>query len=200
MTPATSTRRPAGGETRLFDAGYPEHEQLPHVMRVRITSRNGHANTTINGTSFGDRLTDNSWHDDGYRFHDVFHIAHATYPGLSPSLRGLLRRKRKSDPMVDEVEDGGRAIVIEEGLTAFVFAYAEAQNFFEGHAGMQSPGDATLIRAIRLMTQHLEVGIRNFEDWEEAILQGYNIWRTIRNEKGGAFTAALRARTITLER
>ena len=43
-----------------------------------------------------------------------------------------MRRKRKSDPKVDEVEDGGRAIVIEEGISAMVFSYAERRNFLEG--------------------------------------------------------------------
>ena len=30
---------------------------------------------------------------------------------------------------VDEVEDGGRAIVIEEGISAMVFSYAERRDF-----------------------------------------------------------------------
>jgi len=32
----------------------------------------------------------------------------------------LLRRKRKSRPLLDEVEDGGRAAVIEEGIASIM--------------------------------------------------------------------------------
>ena len=38
----------------------------------------------------------------------------------SPTFRALIKQKRKSDPKVDDAQDGGRAIVVEEGLTAWV--------------------------------------------------------------------------------
>jgi hypothetical protein len=37
----------------------------------------------------------------------------------------MLGCKRKSNPRIDEVEDGGRAKAIEEGVAALVFQYAE---------------------------------------------------------------------------
>ena len=67
-----------------------------------------------------------------------------------------MRRKRKSDPRVDEVEDGGRAIVIEEGISAMVFSYAERRNFLEGAEGV----NYDLLRTIKDMTSHLEVSAR----------------------------------------
>lgn len=184
----------------MLDARFPEHEQLPRLMRALIRTEDGRARTTINGEPFGSPLTDNHWRDDGYRYHDIFHIAHATFLGWSPTLRGLLGRKRRSDPRVDEIEDGGRAIVIEEGLTAFVFAYAETQQFFEGADTLDSPGDQTMIRAVRLMTQHLEVRARTPADWERAILQGYAAWREIRTWQGGEVTADLSRQTLTVNR
>ncbi|MFJ1762482.1 hypothetical protein ACIOD2_19335 [Amycolatopsis sp. NPDC088138] len=39
-------------------------------------------------------------------------------------MRALMRRKRKSDQARDEAEDGGRAVVVEEGISALVFAHA----------------------------------------------------------------------------
>ena len=42
------------------------------------------------------------------RFHDIFHLSYAAILGWSPTVRALLRCKRKSDPRVDEVEDGGK--------------------------------------------------------------------------------------------
>ena len=116
----------------MFDHEYPCTEQIPRIMRVNITSQNGRALTTINGETFGNPLTDNRPVDDGYRYHDVFHIAHATHLGCSPTLRGPLRKKRRSSPRVHEAQDGRRAIVIEEGLTALVFSYAERHSLRHG--------------------------------------------------------------------
>ena len=117
----------------LFDEGFPSKERFPRQMDVSIDSEGpGRIVTLINGRKFGDPLRDNRYEDDGYRFHDIFHLSYASVLGWSPTLRALLRCKRKSDPKIDEVEDGGRAIVIEEGIAAMVFSYAERRNFLEG--------------------------------------------------------------------
>ena len=83
------------------------------------------------------------------RFHDVFHLANAAILHWSPVFRALIRQKRKSDPKIDEVEDGGRATVVEEGLTAWIFSYAKGLNFFEGHdfAFLRSTEDRAAIRS-----------------------------------------------------
>lgn len=60
-----------------------------------------------------------------YRFHDVFHLAYAAVLGWSPVLRALLKCKRKSHPWLDENQDGARAILIEEGISTFVFNHAK---------------------------------------------------------------------------
>jgi hypothetical protein len=54
-------------------------------------------------------MADNAYERAGYRFHDVFHLAFAAVLGWSPITRALLKRKRKSSPEVDEVEDRGRS-------------------------------------------------------------------------------------------
>lgn len=72
------------------------------------------------GKPLGDDLTGNAYVDDGYRFHDVIHLALIAHLSWSPVVRGLMRRKRKSkNDRVDEVEDGGRTqVVVEELLHA----------------------------------------------------------------------------------
>ena len=114
---------------KLFDEDYPLSERLPRQMDISIEEESGIAITTIDGAKYGDPLTDNRYQDDGYRFHDICHLSYASILGWSPTMRALMRRKRKSVPTVDEVEDGGRAIVIEEGISALVFSYAERRNF-----------------------------------------------------------------------
>ena len=47
-------------------------------------------------------------------------------------MRALIKHKRKSKPDYDEAQDSGRAIVVEEGLTAWIFTRAKELNFFDG--------------------------------------------------------------------
>ena len=80
----------------------------------------------INDILVGDAVTDNSWEPDGYRFHDVLHLAHAGILGWSPVLRRMLNRKRKYDRRIDEVEDGARAAIVEEAIAKLVHSYARS--------------------------------------------------------------------------
>ena len=180
---------------KFFDDHYPVDEQLPRKMNVSIrTVGEREVETLINNMSFGEQLKDNRYDDDGYRFHDVFHISYATFLGWSPMVRSLLQCKRKSDPLVDEVEDGGRSRVIEEGISAMVFSYAENRNFLDGAGGV----DAGLLRTIKGMTDHLEVGKRTEADWEEAITEGFKLWRRVRDRGRAEFNADLLNRTFEL--
>jgi len=47
-------------------------------------------------------------------------------------MRKLMGRKRKSNEDVDRVEDGGRAIAIEEGISALAFDYAHDHAYLAG--------------------------------------------------------------------
>ena len=180
------------GTRRLFDEDFPEAERLPRQMDISIGGDSGRAVTSVNGASLGSQLRDNRYEDDGYRYHDVFHLSYASVLGWSPTIRGLLRRKRKSDPKVDEVEDGGRAIVIEEGIAGMVFSYAERRNFLEGAEGV----DYELLRTIKDMTSHLEVSCCTEGDWERAIMTGFQIWRQVRANGGGHLRADLEQKRI----
>ena len=180
---------------QLFDQDYPEHEQLPRRMEIQIRPDGpGRTVTRVNGSRFGDPLTDNHYEDDGYRFHDIFHLSFAAILGWSPTTRALLRRKRRSNPDVDETEDGGRAIVLEEGIAAFVFDHAARRNFLEGIDRV----DYRLLRNIRELTEHLEVARRTEADWEHAILRGFRIWREVRAAGEGRMHADLEAGTIRM--
>ena len=182
------------GQTRLFDEDFPLSEHLPRQMDIAIEEESGIAITTIDGAKYGNPLTDNRYDDDGYRFHDICHLSYASILGWSPTLRALLRRKRKSDPKIDEVEDGGRAIVIEEGISAMVFSYAERRNFLEGAEGV----NYDLLRTIKEMTSHLEVSARTEGEWERAIMTGFDIWRQVKAQGKGRIHADLEQGTIEL--
>ena len=184
-----------GTMVSYFDLDFPENERLPRYMSVKINEQiekvNGQTKsrvlTYVDGTLVGDPLTDNAYEDDGYRFHDVFHYAYAAVLGWSPIVRGILRRKRKSNPLVDEVEDGGRAAVIEEAIAAMVFEYAGRHNDFDGIEWV----DFKLLHSIKRLTERLEVRVRTVRDWELAILEGFRVWRIIRSSNGGEFEVDL---------
>ncbi|WP_333459455.1 nucleoside triphosphate pyrophosphohydrolase family protein [Microcoleus sp. Pol10D4] len=185
----------------IFDSDFPEHERLPRQFEVEImeVSENGSVKMKafINGEKIGDDLTDNSYSSDGYRFHDIFHFSYAAVLGWSPVIRSNLKcnnvkRKRKSNPAIDEVEDGGRAIAIEEGLSALVFSYAKDHQFLEGVDTL----DYQLLKTIKNMTSHLEVSQCSFGDWEKAILSGYEVWRQVEKNRGGMVISNLDERSI----
>ena len=182
------------GTRKLFDEDFPSSERLPRQMDISIDEESGIVITTIDGATYNGPLTDNRYEDDGYRFHDICHLSYASILGWSPTMRALMRRKRKSNPKVDEVEDGGRAIVIEEGISAMVFSYAERRNFLEGAEGV----NYDLLRTIKDMTSHLEVSTRSEGEWERAIMTGFDIWRQVKTKGRGRIHADLERRMIEL--
>jgi hypothetical protein len=86
----------------FFDDGFPPGEQIPRHMEIVLTAEPGPfgevVRMTVNGTQTGDPLTDNSWAETGYRWHDALHLAHAVCLGWSPVFRSLAGIKRRSDP------------------------------------------------------------------------------------------------------
>lgn len=183
-----------GDEPRFVDffdseTEYPYYEQLPRTLRINFIELPGrHGNTSVvqqlNGVFIGDRLTDNSNEPDDYRFHDVFHLAYMAYLGWSPVLRGLLKRKRKSNPSVDENEDGARAMIIEEGIATWIFNHAKRRNFYRGiKAGELEYG---LLKQIHSMVEGYEVDRCPLWQWELAILKGFEVFRELRDARSGA--------------
>ncbi len=180
-------------EQALFDETYSESERLPRRFTAELRDDDqGLVNLIIDGRSFGAKLKDNAYESDGYRFHDIFHLAAATMLGWSPVLRALLEKKRKSNPSVDEVEDGGRAIAIEEGVSAVVFSYASQHSFFDGVNTI----DWSLLRTCHEMTSRLEVGSKTLYEWEQMLLKCYEVWRKVREHRGGSIQCDLTTKTF----
>jgi NTP pyrophosphatase (non-canonical NTP hydrolase) len=198
-------RWPAKGESRppyvLFDNDCKADQQLPRQFSVEIWEVQDddglwHAEITIDGEPAGDHLRDNSIREDFYRFHDIFHLAYAAMLGWSPVVRGKLLKpsRKRSHDRTDEVEDGGRAIVIDEAIVAYVWGYAVNHQFLEGVATV----DYRILKTIDQLTAGLEVSARQLYEWEEAILAGYRIFRGVRAAGHGAIEVDLVNRRIDL--
>jgi NTP pyrophosphatase (non-canonical NTP hydrolase) len=193
------------GARRLYDDELPEDQQLPRRFEYSFEHRSidGVAKVVmvdrLSGDSLettGDPLTDNAYEDDGYRFHDVLHLAFAACLGWSPVLRKLLRNQKKlanrTPKKVDDVEDGGRARVVEEGIAFAGYVYAADHDYLAGVEAV----DWQLLRHIRQMTSRLEVRNRTTKEWNDVLLRGFAVWRDLRRHGGGTVRGDLATRTV----
>ena len=184
-----------------FDEGSDRDEQLPRHLVMDIFEKNARGQAFVfqrcGGIFVGDRLTDNAVEPDDYRFHDAFHLAHAAVLGWSPVIRALLKLKRKSEPSVDEAQDGARAILIEEGVTTWIFGQAQRLKFFEGLKTNDLPLD--MLKHVREFVTGCEAADCPLWLWEEAILQGYAAFRFLQNHRRGRLTVDLVNRRLRVE-
>ncbi len=181
-----------------FDAPFSLFEQLPRQLelwfeelpdgRVRLSA------PSINGPlQVGDVINSNHYDDDRYKYHDVIHAAFAACLGWSPVLRALLRRKRKSDPLIDEVEDGARARDEEEALVSYIFGLAKEADFF-AHTRVIDP---SMLREILRLTRAREVKARSPEHWENALRSGFHVFRELVRSRGGIVRGDQQTQTLT---
>lgn len=188
------------GELRLFDKDFPENERLLKKMDIEFIEDKEHKNIKMKmGDCFlGDTITDNSHTDDYYRYHDAFHLAYVAVLGWSPVARKMLKRKRKSNKDIDEIEDGARAAIIEEAVSIFIFNHAEARNYYKD---TKKPViDFGILKTVILMTKKLEVKVCTAQEWKTAIILGYQMFNKLKENHGGILHVNLDERNITFEK
>ena len=168
---------------RRFDTEFPASERLPPTLMLTFEAEGAGVRLLQDGLPVGDRLTDSRLAADGYRFHDALHLALATKLGWSPVLRSILGRKRRSDPAVDECEDGGRACMVEEAACHLIHVYREEARTREDRG--------RLIAVLRRATEGFEVESCGSADWEEAIALGLDLQSGLLASNGGMVWADL---------
>lgn len=190
------------GPARCFDGpDYPAYERLPRKLAIQFLERERGKNRVeviirTNDLNIGDRLTDNAVIDDGYRYHDAFHLAYVAVLGWSPVARAVFRCKRKSNPQKDEVEDGARAMIVEEALTHTVFNYATGHSLLEGLDRL----DHNILKLIGKMVQNLEVKVCELHEWQRAVLIGYAAFRALKKNQGGWLLLDAETQSLTYSR
>lgn len=197
-----SGRLLTGDAYHLYDSQQPVEEQLPRRMAVTFSDSGEISDAgfrkvsiTVNDSKLGASLTDNAYQDDGYRFHDIFHLAFAAVLGWSPVLRRMMQKKRKSSPAVDEVEDGARAAFTEEMIALYTYSYAKDHSFFAGTNQI----DEEVLRTIKALVRGLEVEGRTAYEWKTAILAGYRVFRDLRENNGGTVILNMQERSIDMD-
>lgn len=197
-----------GTSTPLHDDDREPKEQFPRVFDVSFVPVGaGKSRMYVDGEPLGDDLTDNAYKDDGYRFHDVIHLAFIAHLGWSPVVRGFMKRKRKSqNDMVDEVEDGGRAQVVEELVIKAIHSEGERQAQLSGRCSVEGPErlfpDRSLItfqllKTLRFYVHDLEVWKNTYWEWENAIFEGCEVFYELCNAKQGTVSVDLHRRKLT---
>lgn len=200
--PKPGARVPRRKPTDFFDYAADRRERLPRTFTVDIIpigrdrGPEERIEVRYRGRPVGSRLGDNTYDASGYRFHDIFHLANAAILGWSPVARAqLFGCKRREQKVVNEVEDGGRAIVIEEGMAAFLFEHARHHRWFEDVTSL----DYDVLKTIRVMTAGLEVRHRPLWEVERAVLEGFAVWRQVRGANGGRVVGDLYRRSIAYQ-
>jgi NTP pyrophosphatase (non-canonical NTP hydrolase) len=189
-----------------FDNDSPLHERFERKFEMHFIERfynKGQSNERpyviqqLRKVNVGDRLTDNRTIPDGYRFHDVFHLAYVAHLGWSPVIRALLKLKRKSNPELDENQDGARAAIIEEGIATWIFNHADSHDYYENtDVGKLEYG---LLKQVRSMVEGYEVAACPLWQWEQAILEGFKVFRQLRDARSGIVTVDMDAHVISFE-
>lgn len=199
--------RRKGAPTPLHDRDAIETQQFPRKFDVAFVSvAENRCRMYFAGKRLGDELTDNSYVDDGYRYHDIMHLANVAKLGWSPVLRGLMGRKRKALPEVDVVEDGARAQIVEEAVIKAIHSVgtraaklAGADSEATPHALFSRASDITFsfLKFLNTLVQGLEVAKNTYWEWEEAIRSGHEIFYLLRRYGQGTVTVDLNARSIS---
>lgn len=181
-----------------LDIRFPDQERFPRrATFMLVETKKNVAEMFLelsNGgyVNIGSKAEEWSHGDDGFRWHDVFHLANAAVLGWSPVVRTLLGLERKSDPTFCAREDGLRAQIAEEALAVLVFGRAQESGWFE--CGKLP----TVVRwYIEKLMSHYEVLRVPVGLWEKAILDGFHVWRTVRRSGGGLIDVDFVSRSIS---
>ena len=190
------------GPARCFDGpNTPGYERLSRKLHIQFLERKRKSGRVeviirVNDINIGDRLTDNAAIDDGYRYHDAFHLAYAAVLGWSPVTRAIFRCKRKSNSEKDEIEDGARAIIIEEAIAHTVFNYALGHSMLRGLDRL----DHNILKLIGRMVRNLEVKDCQLHEWQRAVLVGFEAFRALTKNRGGWLLLDAETQRLTYSR
>lgn len=180
----------------MLDEQYPPEEQFPREFEIKFTEYEENSKTKIkleyDGRPLGDPITDNSHDDDGYRYHDIFHFGYVAFLGWSPVIRKLMKIKRKSEDITDEVEDGARAAIVEELVSLFVYSHAKDHQLFK----YADRVDSDILRDIKNLVSKIEVKDCTPRQWETAIIQSYRVLDDLKKNKGGRVLVSIKNRKL----
>ncbi|MFN7935913.1 MAG: hypothetical protein U0R19_21465 [Bryobacteraceae bacterium] len=200
QTSSAPTLHPPLASFPFFDEPFGKYERVPRTFRIVLRETELLGRTCVkmvikDTIPIGDPQIDNNYVEDGYRFHDALHAAFLAHLAWSPVLRTVMRRRRRSDIPIHDVEDTGRAVLIEETIVTLVHNAVRAEGLRSGITRI----DPVVLRTILDLTHFLEVKCYTSDHWEHAILSGLDCWRQCWLNRGGLLRGNLHQRTLVYE-
>lgn len=199
-------RTEQGPATPLHDDERGESEKFPRKFEVSFVSvQKDQLRMYLRDRQLGHDLDDNAWEDDGYRFHDALHLSNIAHLGWSPVFRGFMGKKRKSTPRVDRVEDGARALILEELVIKAIHSEGTRLAKESGKSSADGPTRAfptrgsinfKFLKSLKTLVEGHEVSKNQYREWKDAILDGSEIYYSLRIEQQGTVSVDMEARTI----
>lgn len=172
----------------LLDVNYPYREQLP---RKAIISFEKVDDETIavyfikpdkQKEMLGNTLRDTTYQKDGWgRYHDGGHIC-LSLLGWCLHLRTFLKIKRKSNPIIDEVEDGAQANIADEGVVFALINKVRRDNL-EILNIEDVPNE--LVEYAKLQFFGKELQNTTDYEWKQVFYAMYQVMNTLRKNEGG---------------
>ena len=182
----------------VYDIDYPESEQFPREFEVEflVVNEGGKDKVRVinntTGKQLGDDITDNSHKEDGYRFHDIFHFGYVAFLGWSPVVRKLMKIKRKSDEVMDEIEDGARATITEELISLYIYSFAVDHQLFKYTNNI----DTEVLKTVQKLVNGIEVKNCTQKQWETAIVNSYKVYDELKNNNGGRVLVSIKNKKL----
>ena len=182
----------------IYDVDYPESEQFPREFEVEflVVNEDGKDKVRVinntTGKQLGDGVTDNSHKEDGYRFHDIFHFGYVAFLGWSPVVRKLMKIKRKSDEVTDEIEDGARATITEELISLYIYSFAVDHQLFKYTNNI----DTEVLKTVQKLVNGIEVKNCTQKQWETAIVNSYKVYDELKNNNGGRVLVSIKNKKL----
>lgn len=178
---------------QVSDLNFPEYERIPRQFTVSfVDDGKGFVRNYWNEKQIGHPLSDNNYIEDGYRYHDIIHFAHAAVLGWSPVTRWLLRKQRNSEPQIRNWEDSRRAIKLEEFLSVLIFS--KHQNAKTKETWLDNFTLLTILET----TSKYEVSICSLDDWRLSIKMGIEVMMKAYQQRGGKVAIDLDKKFIEL--
>jgi len=180
-----------------YDKKYPDNERFPEEFEITFEEQQVKDKIVLqllldDQTKLGDTLADNSYINDGYRYHDIFHLGYVAFLGWSPVMRKLMGLKRKSEETTDEIEDGARAIIIEELVSLFVYSEAKKHSLFKYSKSV----DTKILKTIKQLVHGIEIKDCPLKQWEMAIVRSYEVFEQLQENRGGRVIVSIKNRNL----
>jgi len=178
---------------KYYDQKFYQHEQLPRNLEVLFKEKK---NKNVDVYVFNNlkqlipiRTSEKDWdlNGDYYRFRLVFHFAYMTYLKWSPVIRDIMGIKRRSNRMFEKAIDGPRQLIIEEGICSYIFSESKKFNYFLDISRIPD----YILNIVLRFSSYTEVKKASSDDWEKAILEGFRVWKLLKENNGGLLSIKL---------